>query len=180
MSANTCVICGRDVTDLGTDVCHTCFKKYSALDEPISKKTFYGIDLGRSGGDKTYCMSLPHKEQITSFAPLTIKAYQDDARRTIDQKLTGNEQLQEGVMGLCGEAGEANELVKKHLFQGHTLIRERVAKELGDALWYLCEAASAIGYDLEEIMLLNIEKRRLRYPDGFESERSVERKKDDL
>ena len=63
-----------------------------------------------------------------------------------------------GVMGLCGESGEVIDLVKKHLAQGHELDKERLAKELGDVAWYLAETAYAIGYDLEDIFQMNLDK----------------------
>ena len=47
-------------------------------------------------------------------------------------------------MGLCGESGEAIDIVKKWLAQGHELDREHLAKELGDIAWYLAEAATAL------------------------------------
>ena len=78
-------------------------------------------------------------------------------------------------MGLCGESGEAIDLVKKHLAQGHELDKERLAKELGDIAWYLAETAMAIGYPLEDILQMNIDKLKKRYPEGFAVERSVKR-----
>lgn len=86
--------------------------------------------------------------------------------------------LMEGLMGLCGESGECMELLKKNLFQGHTLYRKDMAKELGDVVWYLAVSAWAIGYDLEDIFELNLKKLKDRYPDGFDFERSVNRDKD--
>ena len=83
-------------------------------------------------------------------------------------------------MGLNGEAGEAMDILKKTLFQGHKLDRRHVALELGDICWYLALAADAIGYDLEDIMMMNVDKLRTRYPDGFESDRSVNRKEGDI
>ena len=80
-----------------------------------------------------------------------------------------------GVMGLCGESGEAIDIVKKHLAQGHPLDREKLAKELGDIAWYLAETAYAIGYPLEEILQMNIDKLKARYPEGFSSENSINR-----
>ena len=80
-----------------------------------------------------------------------------------------------GVMGLAGEAGECVDLMKKHLFQGHALDKEHLAKELGDVAWYLAVTAAAIGYDLETIFQLNIDKLRKRYPDGFDADRSQHR-----
>lgn len=88
------------------------------------------------------------------------------------------DRLQNGLMGLCGETGEAMDILKKTLFQGHDLDREALAKELGDVAWYLALASSALGYTLERIMEKNIEKLRARYPDGFEVERSVNRREE--
>lgn len=86
--------------------------------------------------------------------------------------------LVEGLMGLCGEAGECIDIYKKHLFQGHTdLDTDHLAEELGDVAWYLAEAAYAIGYSLDDIFEMNIDKLKQRYPNGFEAERSVNRDK---
>lgn len=85
-----------------------------------------------------------------------------------------------GVMGLAGEAGECVDLMKKHLFQGHTLDKEHLAKELGDVAWYLAVTAHAIGYDLETVFKMNIEKLRKRYPDGFDADRSQYRSAGDI
>lgn len=88
--------------------------------------------------------------------------------------------LMQGLMGLNGEAGEAIDILKKHMFQGHDLDHEHMAKELGDVAWYLAVSADALGYSLEEIFEMNIEKLRARYPDGFEAERSVHREDGDV
>lgn len=96
------------------------------------------------------------------------------------QDVQGVMRLLEGLMGLNGEAGEAVDILKKVLFQGHKLDREHIAFELGDICWYLALAADAIGYDLETIMKMNIEKLQARYPDGFEVDKSVHRKEGDI
>ncbi len=111
---------------------------------------------------------------------MTINEYQVAALRTTNPALTQMEQLQNGIMGLNGEAGECIDLIKKHLFQCHTLNKEHIAKELGDIAWYLAISADAIGYDLETIFQMNIDKLKARYPDGFNSELSINRKKDDI
>lgn len=94
------------------------------------------------------------------------------------------QRLQQGLMGLCGEAGEAIDILKKHLFQGHEFsedVREHLAKELGDVAWYLAVSADALGYSLETILRMNVNKLRKRYPNGcFESEKSMERQPNDL
>lgn len=95
--------------------------------------------------------------------------------RTKNPALTGRDVLINGVMGLCGEAGEAIDLVKKHLAQGHPLDEERLFEELGDIAWYLAETAAAIGRGLDDVLEANIQKLAARYPAGFESARSVHR-----
>lgn len=90
------------------------------------------------------------------------------------------DRLVNGLMGLNGEAGEAIDILKKHLFQGHKMDREHLAKELGDIGWYLAVSADALGYSLEEILQMNVDKLRARYPDGFETERSMNRDVDDV
>ena len=106
---------------------------------------------------------------------MEINEYQDLAMRTLNPALSKKDVLINGVMGLCGEAGEAIDIVKKHLAQGHALDREKLIKELGDVAWYLAETAYALDVSLEEVFEGNIEKLKARYPQGFESKKSIER-----
>ena len=112
---------------------------------------------------------------------MTINEYQTAALRTAQtDKLTANELLLNSALGLCGESGEVADLVKKHLFQGHDLDLDHVARELGDISWYLAVGAYAIGLDLESIFRMNKEKLEARYPDGFSADRSLHRDKNDV
>ena len=61
------------------------------------------------------------------------------------------------TLGLCGETGEVAEKVKKQVRDG-VFNRHEVAKELGDVLWYLANLSNDIGYNLDEIADMNIEK----------------------
>lgn len=106
---------------------------------------------------------------------MKINEYQKLAMATLNPKLNNKEILINGVMGLCGESGEAIDIVKKHLAQGHELDKDHLAKELGDIAWYLAETATAIGYDLEEIFKMNIDKLKKRYPNGFTTSDSINR-----
>lgn len=110
---------------------------------------------------------------------MTINEYQKLAMTTLNPALSSKDVLINGVMGLCGESGEAIDLVKKHLAQGHELNKEQLAKELGDIAWYLAETATAIGYPLEDILQMNIDKLKKRYPQGFAVGRSVNRNEKD-
>ena len=101
--------------------------------------------------------------------------YQVDATRTADPKLSATRKILEGLVGINSEAGEALDIWKKYEFHKHDLDKKAIALELGDVLWYLTEAAIALGYSLEDIMKMNIEKLKKRYPDGFDPERSKNR-----
>ena len=106
---------------------------------------------------------------------MTINEYQKLAMTTLNPALDRRDVLINGVMGLCGEAGEAIDIVKKHLAQGHELDQEKLIKELGDVAWYLAETAYALDVSLEDVLQRNIDKLRARYPEGFDTKRSVER-----
>ena len=111
---------------------------------------------------------------------MTPNEYQKEALRTASGMYHVFPMELNGVMGLAGESGECVDLMKKHLFQGHVLDKEHLAKELGDVAWYLAVTAHAIGYDLETILQMNIDKLRKRYPDGFDAERSQCREAGDV
>lgn len=129
--------------------------------------------FGLCAGTIPQCVNCPDRR-----IECTGSIYQTEAMRTANGM--HGDLLQNGVMGLCGEAGECVDLVKKHLFQGHELDKEHLAKELGDVAWYLAVTAEAIGYDLNTILQMNVKKLRDRYPNGFDEERSKHRKKGDI
>ena len=106
---------------------------------------------------------------------MQVNEYQTLAMKTLNPELSRKDVLINSVMGLCGESGEAIDIVKKWLAQGHELDKAHLAKELGDIAWYLAEAATALDMDLEDIFQANIEKLKKRYPEGFSSDRSVNR-----
>jgi len=109
---------------------------------------------------------------------MTINEYQRLAMTTLNPKLDRKDVLINGVMGLCGESGEAIDIVKKWLAQGHELDREKLARELGDIAWYLAETAYALDIPLEDILRANIEKLKKRYPEGFSADRSIRREQE--
>ena len=112
---------------------------------------------------------------------MTINEYQIEAMRTANgMDYENHGMLINAALGLCGESGEVADIVKKSTFQGHELDVVHVAKELGDVAWYLAVGARAIGYDLETIMQMNVEKLRARYPDGFDTDKSQHRKAGDI
>lgn len=106
---------------------------------------------------------------------MDVDKYQKLAMRTLNPEIDKKELILNAAMGLCGESGEVIDLVKKHLFQGHDLDDEKLIKELGDVAWYLAEAATALNVNLSEILEKNIKKLENRFPDGFNSNRSINR-----
>ena len=107
---------------------------------------------------------------------LTADDYQRAALRTarVDE-LSKDELLLNGVMGLCGEAGECIDLVKKARFQGHEIDNDKLRLEIGDCAWYAALASYAVGRPLSEVLQANIDKLKARFPDGFSKERSIHR-----
>ena len=111
---------------------------------------------------------------------MNINDYQAQAMTTLNPALSRTEVLINSVMGLCGESGEAIDIVKKWLAQGHELDKAHLAKELGDIAWYLAEAATALDLSLEDILQANLDKLKKRYPEGFSSQQSMIRLEGDL
>lgn len=113
---------------------------------------------------------------------MTINEYQEAALRTVNMEAYKNDtdMLLNGILGLTGESGECSDMIKKHLYQGHSIDREHLVKELGDIAWYLAVSAKALGYDLESVLQMNVDKLKKRYPEGFSVERSLHRKEDDV
>ena len=106
---------------------------------------------------------------------MEINTYQTLAMQSLNKELKKDDVLINSVMGLCGESGEAIDIVKKWFAQGHPLDKEHLREELGDIAWYLAEAAFALDMNLEDILKANLEKLAKRYPKGFDKEASLKR-----
>jgi NTP pyrophosphatase (non-canonical NTP hydrolase) len=106
--------------------------------------------------------------------------YQHLAKRTlwerVEHKLSDNDlMLVWNALALTGEAGEIAELVKKGIFHRHGIDRYKLADELGDVLWYVAALCTHADLSLSDVMRLNIEKLKERYPNGFSTEDSRNR-----
>lgn len=111
---------------------------------------------------------------------MTGNEYQKLAQRTMDlKKRTPAEVEMHALHGMVGEIGELHSLYQK-VYQGHAFDEEHAKKELGDLLWFVAEYCTAMNWCLEDVMQLNINKLMERYPEGFESERSLHRAEDDI
>lgn len=79
-------------------------------------------------------------------------------------------------LGIAGEAGEVADLIKKVVFHNHVIDKQNVCKELGDVLWYLSQIATLAGLTLDKVAETNVKKLKERYPEGFSTEKSINRK----
>ena len=126
---------------------------------------------------------------------MTGNEYQEQAMRTndghaqdrlADRMLAGIMQekdvagLVNGLMGLSGEAGELTDLFKKWIFHNAPLDEAHAKKEVGDVCWYIAMICHSMGWNLSEIMQMNIDKLKARYPEGFDTEKSNHRKEGDV
>lgn len=87
--------------------------------------------------------------------------------------------LLHAIFGLTSEAGEAAGILQKE-YQGHAFDKLHMKKELGDCLWMIAEACTALEFEFDDVMLTNINKLKDRYPNGFDSYHSLHRKEGDV
>ena len=110
---------------------------------------------------------------------MRMNEYQLEAARTINPALYPEQQLHHALHGMAAEVGEIHGLFQKE-FQGHPILQEYMKKELGDVLWMIAEACTAMGWNLDDVAQMNIDKLRARYPDGFSADKSLHRKEGDI
>lgn len=110
---------------------------------------------------------------------MTGNGYQKLAARTINSNLQLRECEKHALHGMVGEIGELHSLYQK-VYQGHMFDVDHAKKELGDLLWFIAEYCTALGWDLEDIMQMNIDKLRARFPEGFEVDKSLNRAEGDI
>ena len=105
--------------------------------------------------------------------------YQKLASRTINNELTKKEQEMHALHGLVGEIGELHSLYQKE-YQGHAFDEHHAMSEVSDMMWFIAEYCTAIGWSLDDVMQYNIDKLIARYPDGFETDKSIHRAEGDI
>lgn len=109
---------------------------------------------------------------------MSTKSYQEFVKNTSGAFSSLNEEqgrIAAAALGLVGEAGETSEVIKKYLFHGHDLPKEKIEKELGDVLWYVTELCNALDITLESVMEKNIEKLSKRYGGEWSAQKSIDR-----
>jgi len=94
------------------------------------------------------------------------------------------ERLLTAAVGMSAEAGEFTEIIKKIIFQGKPVNEENLfhlKRELGDIMWYVAQACIGLNISLDEVLEMNVDKLKARYPGGeFDVHFSENRKEGDL
>jgi NTP pyrophosphatase (non-canonical NTP hydrolase) len=110
---------------------------------------------------------------------MTFDDYSNERLLAQGESRPARDRLAIGALGLGGESGEVTELIKKHLYHGRDLDRDKVIKELGDVLWYVMFMADSVGSSLREVAEVNNQKLRERYPSGFSVEAAAVKRPDE-
>lgn len=110
---------------------------------------------------------------------MTGNEYQNLAERTIRSDMIAEDMEFHALHGMVSEIGELHSIYQK-AYQGHRPEEEHMKKEVGDLLWFIAEYCTANEWRLEDIMQMNIDKLKARYPDGFDTEKSIHRKDGDI
>ena len=118
-------------------------------------------------------------DEVTSDASKNKKDFSDSIDIMEEKGIVPSRLLTSGI-GLSGEIGEFNEIIKKTLFQGKEIddhTKQHLKKELGDVMWYVAQGCIALDTSITEIININIEKLQDRYDGGsFDVTRSENRK----
>lgn len=121
-------------------------------------------------------MILNEFERMNHFNGEDVNTYQKLAFRTATDKADINNVC----FGLAGEVGEVCDAVKKYKYHGHEEDSEHLKKELGDVCWYIALGCTLLHIDMSQILYENIKKLEERYPNGFSTEKSINRADGDV
>ena len=133
------------------------------------------------------------KNELNQYQKFVDRVTSDASKNTeklvdrleyVDRKNIHVSRILTAGIGLSGEVGEFNEIIKKALFQEKELDDQTVThlkKELGDIMWYVAQACISLNSDIEEIIEINVTKLKSRYDNGsFDKEKSNIRKEEDI
>lgn len=95
--------------------------------------------------------------------------YQLGAMRTRGRYPNVQGQSFNACLGMSGELGEYLDLKKKAIFHNKLISPDKLKEELGDLLWYIALECDAMGFSMDDIAGTNIEKLKIRFPNGFNS-----------
>ena len=129
---------------------------------------------------------IKYAQFVSAVTSQESKSYTDFANRIFELAEDGvpTERLLTASVGMCAEAGEFTEVVKKIVFQGKPVTEENLfhlKRELGDIMWYVAQACMGLDTTIDEVIEMNVDKLKSRYPGGeFDVHYSENRKEGDL
>ena len=128
-----------------------------------------------------------YEEFVNAVTSLESKdAYEFGQRSVelIEERKFAVQRYLTAALGICAEAGEFTEIVKKIVFQGKPVNEDNIyhmKRELGDVMWYVMQGCMALDTSLDEIIEMNVEKLQKRYPGGdFDVHYSENRQEGDV
>jgi NTP pyrophosphatase (non-canonical NTP hydrolase) len=113
---------------------------------------------------------------VDKLAPIDSSNYVKNACRTespvtpeMIERISSPDTIRmlHAAMGLSTEAGEFIDMLKKHIFYGKKLDLVNAKEEIGDSMWYVGIAVDVLQTTLNEVMTVNIDKLKARYPEKF-------------
>jgi len=134
-------------------------------------------------------MTVDTKKYLDFVAGVTSMPSQDSAilQARIDELVANGADIPHlltAALGLAAESGEFTEVVKKIILQGKPYNEDNVfhmKRELGDVCWYIAQACMALDTTFDEIIEMNVDKLKARYPGGeFDVHKSENRREGDL
>lgn len=159
-----------------------CFENVQDINNYFSEKDEYETVFTLVPGKIPGKVKNSNEEQVGPESlvrvkeAITLSSYQEQARRTLNEDGKDFERMvSHMLMGIQGESGEVADLFKKHFHQEHDLDTEKVLEEMGDVMFYIANLCNVMGISLQEVCERNIIKLIKRYPEGFDSERSINR-----
>jgi NTP pyrophosphatase (non-canonical NTP hydrolase) len=129
------------------------------------------------------------KKYVEFVDAVTSKESQDYSHFTarlfqLEREGFPTQRLLTSAVGMSAEAGEFTEVVKKIIFQGKPVNEDNLfhlKRELGDILWYVAQACIGLDISFDEVLQMNIDKLKSRYPGGeFDAHYSENRKDGDV
>lgn len=105
---------------------------------------------------------------------MDIKTYEKESERTLIDK--GHDMnLLHAAMGIGTEAGELLDAFKRKIFYGKELDVVNIKEEVGDIMWYVAILLRELDLDFEDILQLNIDKLKARFPEKFTEHHALNR-----
>lgn len=98
---------------------------------------------------------------------MDLKNYQELCKTTAKKSDIKDLEILNWGLGVSGEAGDIASCIKKFVFHQNTAIKEGIKDNIGDMLWYTAMICNFFSWDLNEILQMNIDKLKARYPQGF-------------